>query len=77
MIERSPGNAYKCWLTYRRLEDEALLQEYQGKFKKILVAGKSPVMISIREELQAGLEGILGIEAVIGTEALQKLLFIS
>ncbi|MGB4177677.1 MAG: alpha-glucuronidase family glycosyl hydrolase, partial [Halanaerobiales bacterium] len=69
MIERSPGNAYKCWLTYRRLEDEALLQEYQGKFKKILVAGKSPVMISIREELQAGLEGILGIEAVIGTEA--------
>ena len=69
MIERSPGNAYKCWLTYRRQEDEALLQEYQGKFKKILVAGKSPVMISIREELQAGLEGILGIEAVIGTEA--------
>lgn len=36
MIERSPGNAYKCWLTYRRLEDEALLQEYQENSRRYL-----------------------------------------
>ena len=68
MSVRSHSKAYECWLTYAPLEDVNLVKQYQEKFKIVLIKGDGPVMESVREELKAGLKGILGIEAVITTD---------
>jgi len=68
MSTRSYSKAYKCWLTYAALEDESLLKQYQEKFKNVLVTGDGPVMESVREELKAGLKGILGVDVLLGSD---------
>lgn len=52
--------SYKAWLMYDAVEDSALLKEYQRYCGKLAVAGKGALVESAVQELQLGLQGMLG-----------------
>lgn len=52
--------SYDCWLSYRRIENNEILNEYTGAFKCVSVHGESPVLRTALHELQFGLNKILG-----------------
>lgn len=51
---------YDLWLRYPPVENSRLLKEYSSKNKNILVLGDSPTIRVASEELERGLEGMLG-----------------
>ena len=53
-------DGYDLWLRYRRVADAARLAEYRGAIRSVLVQGSSPTLAAAREELIAGLTGLLG-----------------
>ena len=59
---RAPANedGYDLWLRYRRVTDAARLAEYQGAVTQIVVTGTTPTVAAARDELIAGVEGLLG-----------------
>jgi len=59
---RAPTNedGYDLWLRYRRVTDAARLAEYQGAVTQIVVTGTTPTVAAARDELIAGVEGLLG-----------------
>jgi alpha-glucuronidase len=53
-------DGYELWLRYRLVEDAARLREYRAAFTNVQVVGNSPTVSAARDELRAGLSGLLG-----------------
>jgi len=53
-------DGYRLWLRYDRIEDEAKRKAYREQLQNFRVIGESPVLGAAVEELQLGLEGLLG-----------------
>ncbi len=54
-------DGYELWLRYPRVNDAGLLAEYRGAIRRLVVDGTSPTLRAAREELIAGLTGLLGV----------------
>jgi alpha-glucuronidase len=57
-LEKSPG--YKAWLMYQAIDDQSLLEEYGRYGREVSVAGDHAMLQSAVQELQRGMEGMLG-----------------
>lgn len=55
-------DGYDLWLRYPRVTDASLLSEYRAAISYLVGAGDSPTIRVAREELGAGLGGLLGAE---------------
>ncbi|HEX5652196.1 MAG TPA: alpha-glucuronidase family glycosyl hydrolase [Chitinophagaceae bacterium] len=52
-------NGYDLWLRYRPIEDKTLLSAYRQQITGLHVAGSSPTLQAVKEELQTGFKGLL------------------
>lgn len=52
-------DGYRLWLRYDKIDNKPLLQQYQALITSIHVPGASPVLVSARQELLTGLQGLL------------------
>src|SRR5690554_265056 len=68
----SERNEYNCWLGYNQLEDIHLVNKYRDIFGHITIIGKSSIFESTQRELEAGLEGIIGIKPDITADIEEK-----
>ncbi len=55
-------DGYRLWLRYDLVSDTGLLKEYQATIAEIIFEGQTPVLLAAKEELQCGLNGLLGRE---------------
>ena len=53
-------DGYDLWLRYPRVADAARLAEYRAAAAQLVVGGDSPTLLAARDELVAGLSGLLG-----------------
>jgi alpha-glucuronidase len=53
-------DGYRLWLKYDVIENQKVLQEYRQQIKAIRIEGNSPTFLIARNELLAGLKGLLG-----------------
>jgi alpha-glucuronidase len=53
-------DGYDLWLRYTRVADAARLAEYRAAAARLVVGGDSPTLRAARDELVAGLTGLLG-----------------
>jgi alpha-glucuronidase len=53
-------DGYDLWLRYRRVADAARLAEYRAALTSVVAQGSSPTLAAARDELVAGLTGLLG-----------------
>lgn len=53
-------NGYRLWLKYDKIENTSYLNHCLSKIKSLKVAGQSQILTTAREELQAGMNGLLG-----------------
>ena len=56
----SADDGYNLWMSYRKLDDSAILKEYKQAFSSIVIEGDSETLGIVREEVKKGLEGLLG-----------------
>ncbi len=62
-------DGYDLWLRYRPVADASRLAEYRSAITGIVIEGDSPTLRAVRDELSAGLTGLLGRQIRIdGTE---------
>ena len=59
--EARAEDGYELWLRYPRVDDAGLLTEYRGAIGRLVVDGNSSTLRAAREELTAGLTGLLGV----------------
>jgi alpha-glucuronidase len=59
-------DGYDLWMRYVRVTDPALLAEYRAAGAQIVVAGGGPTLGAARDELVAGLTGLLGAAPPVG-----------
>jgi alpha-glucuronidase len=55
-----PEDGYDLWLRYRPVADASRLAEYRAAITAIVIEGDSPTLRAVRDELSAGLTGLLG-----------------
>lgn len=55
-------NGYELWLRYKKVENASLLAEYKKKNASIIFPSSSDRLKAAKNELQAGLKGLLDIE---------------
>ena len=55
-------DGYNLWLSCKKIDNTAILQEYQQAFSSIMIEGDSETLNIVREELKKGLEELLGVE---------------
>ncbi len=53
-------DGYRLWLRYDVVKDQAILDRYNKQIQGWIVEGDSPVLKVAENELQIGLEGLLG-----------------
>ena len=53
-------DGYDLWLRYRRVADATRLAEYRAALQRVVIEGDSPTLRAARDELVAGLTGLLG-----------------
>ena len=53
-------DGYDLWLRYRLVADASRLAEYRAAITSIVIEGDSPTLRAARDELSAGLTGLLG-----------------
>lgn len=58
-------DGYGLWMSYRRLVDATTLREYRRAFSSIVVQGQSGTLDIVREEVERGIEGLLGVDVTI------------
>lgn len=61
-------NGYFCWLEYRKLEDNALLNFYKKWASDIVAAEDTPLINCAVGELSKGMEGMLGIKPKVSSD---------
>jgi alpha-glucuronidase len=52
-------DGYRLWLRYDQIDDANLLQQYRNKISSLKFTSLSPVLLSAKEELLLGLQGLL------------------
>jgi len=62
VLTAEPETGYRLWLRYDKISDPAILSEYRKSITGFIITGNTPVLNSAREELTAGLSGLLGKE---------------
>lgn len=63
-------DGYRLWLRYDPIDDEALRRDYAAAFSEIVVpADPGPTLAATRDELAAGLRGLLGAEVPVAAQA--------
>jgi len=84
MIRADDG--YDLWMSCKKLDDEAILEEYRQAFSSIVIEGDSETLGIVREEVKKGLGGLLGVDVpvrsmlsksaalVIGTPAISQVI---
>ncbi|HEX6181947.1 MAG TPA: alpha-glucuronidase family glycosyl hydrolase, partial [Chitinophagaceae bacterium] len=60
LLPSSAEDGYRLWLRYDKIKNEALLQQYKRAIKSINFPSSSPTLLAAKNELLAGLEGLLG-----------------
>ncbi len=60
LIAARAEDGYRLWLRYDQIEDEMLRKTYLKQLGQIFIDGDHPVLETARQELQAGLSGLLG-----------------
>jgi len=55
-------DGYNLWMSYRKLDNTAILEGYRKTFSSIEIEGDSETLGIVREELKKGLKGLLGVE---------------
>jgi alpha-glucuronidase len=60
--QRPAEDGYDLWLRYPLVSDSARLAEYRAATSEVVVAGESPTLEIVRQELARGLRGLLGRE---------------
>ncbi|MBN2593136.1 MAG: hypothetical protein JXA81_06490 [Sedimentisphaerales bacterium] len=58
----SADDGYELWLSYKKLDDAAILEEYQQAFSSIVIEGDSETLGIVRQEVKEGLDGLLGVD---------------
>ncbi|QDK82790.1 alpha-glucuronidase [Spirosoma sp. KCTC 42546] len=53
-------DGYRLWLKYDLIKDVAKREEYARSFQFIAVSNQSPILMNAAQELQLGLQGLLG-----------------
>jgi len=53
-------DGYRLWLRYDKIGNTALLTQYRKNIRSIFTPGNSATLIIIKNELKAGLSGLLG-----------------
>ncbi|MBE7173381.1 MAG: alpha-glucuronidase [Williamsia sp.] len=53
-------DGYRLWLRYDKISDNALLQQYSSQLSSLLPAASTPTLQTAQQELQSGLQGLLG-----------------
>lgn len=56
----SADDGYRLWLKYDLISDGDLLNEYRNEIQAIMVEGESATIQAAKDELQNGLNGLLG-----------------
>ena len=63
-------DGYRLWLRYDLIQDTTMRQAYTGAFSEIVVPeNPRPVIAAARDELVAGLRGLLGVDIPVVTKA--------
>lgn len=52
-------NGYDLWLRYKTVDNKNLLAAYRSQLKTVYIAGSSPTLTVIKNELTSGLNGLL------------------
>ncbi|HET6993995.1 MAG TPA: alpha-glucuronidase family glycosyl hydrolase [Chitinophagaceae bacterium] len=52
-------DGYRLWLRYDKIDNATLLQQYRNYINAIVINGSSPTLTAARNELLAGLQGLL------------------
>ncbi|MDP4261462.1 MAG: alpha-glucuronidase family glycosyl hydrolase [Bacteroidota bacterium] len=52
-------DGYRLWLRYDKIDNSILLQQYRNNISSVVINGSSPTIIAARQELLAGLDGLL------------------
>ncbi|MBN1414664.1 MAG: alpha-glucuronidase [Bacteroidales bacterium] len=60
----SGEDGYRLWLRYEAISDTGISRSYHSALQQILVTGNSGTIDAVREELERGLEGMLGKKAL-------------
>ena len=55
-----PEDGYRLWLRYDRIDNNTLLQQYSNQITTIQQAASTPTLQAAQQELQTGLQGLLG-----------------
>ncbi len=63
----SADDGYDLWMSYRKLDDATILNEYRQAFSYIVIQGDSETLHIIREEVKKGLDGLLGVDLPISS----------
>jgi alpha-glucuronidase len=58
----SADDGYGLWMSCKKLDNAAMMEEYRQAFSSIVIEGDSETLDIIREELKKGIEGLLGVE---------------
>ena len=58
----SAEDGYRLWLRYDKIDNSELLLAYKTALSQVVVEGTSETMMAVREEIKAGLSGLLGTE---------------
>ena len=64
-------DGYDLWLRYRPVADSARVREYRSALTHLVLQGDSPTLQAARDELVAGLRGMLGAEPPAGRQVLR------
>jgi alpha-glucuronidase len=65
-------DGYDLWMSHKKLDDSAILDEYRQAFSSIVIEGDSETLDIVREEVKKGLDGLLGIDAAVSSTFSQK-----
>ncbi|MVM30769.1 alpha-glucuronidase [Spirosoma sp. HMF4905] len=65
-------DGYRLWLKYDLIKDVAKREEYARSFQFIAVSNQSPILMNAAQELQVGLQGLLGKSVPIITDLGKK-----
>ena len=60
MIDADDG--YDLWMSYRKLDDATMTRAYQQALSSIVIQGRSDTLDIVREEVEKGIEGLLGVD---------------
>lgn len=52
-------DGYRLWLRYDKIQNNALLERYRAQINSIVVNGSSPTLAAAKQEMIAGLQGLL------------------